>query len=112
MADRIGVIDRGVLQLVEEKRALMARLGRTEARIRLAAPLTAIPAPLEPYGLALEDGGRVLCYHTAGEGEIAPLLKALIAANIDFTGIDVHESSLEDIFVDLIGRNHHEQERA
>jgi len=112
MADRIGVIDRGVLQLVEEKKALMARLGRTEAKIALAMPLTAIPASLDRYGLALEDGGRVLRYHAGGEGEIAPLLKALLAEDIDFTGIDVHESTLEDIFVDLIGRNHHEQERA
>lgn len=110
MADRVGVIDRGVLQLVEEKRALMARLGTTEAKIALAQPVTAIPASLEHFGLAIEDGGKVLCYHGAGEGEVAPLLKALLAEGIDFTGIDVHESSLEDIFVDLIGRNHHSQE--
>jgi len=107
MADRVGVIDRGVLQLVEEKRELMARLGRTEAKIALAQPISAIPASLEKFGLAIEDEGRVLCYHGAGEGEVAPLLKALLAEDIDFTGIDVHESSLEEIFVDLIGRNHH-----
>jgi ABC-2 type transport system ATP-binding protein len=106
MADRVGVIDRGVLQLVEEKRELMARLGRTEAKIALAQPLAAIPPTLEPFGLAIEDEGRVLCYHGKGEGEVAPLLKALLREGIDFTGIDVHESSLEDIFVDLIGRNH------
>jgi len=112
MADRVGVIDRGVLQLVEEKRELMARLGRTEAKISLAQPLAAIPPSLERFGLAIEDEGRVLCYHGAGEGEVAPLLKALLAENIDFTGIDVHESSLEDIFVDLIGRNHHHNDAA
>ena len=106
MADRVGVIDRGVLQLVEEKRSLMARLGRTEAKIALAAPLAAIPPSLEHFGLALEGAGKVLCYHGAGEGAVAPLLKALIAEGIDFIGLDVHESSLEDIFVDLIGRNH------
>jgi ABC-2 type transport system ATP-binding protein len=112
MADRVGVIDRGVLQLVEEKRELMARLGRTEAKIVLAQPLPAIPPSLDHFGLAIEDEGRVLCYHGAGEGEVAPLLKALLAEGIDFTGIDVHESSLEDIFVDLIGRNHHHHEPA
>ncbi|MBV1687410.1 ABC transporter ATP-binding protein [Novosphingobium sp. G106] len=112
MADRVGVIDRGVLQLVEEKRELMARLGRTEAKIALAQPLAAIPPSLEKFGLAIEDEGRVLCYHGAGEGEVAPLLKALLAEDIDFTGIDVHESSLEDIFVDLIGRNHHHHDPA
>jgi ABC-2 type transport system ATP-binding protein len=109
MADRVGVIDRGVLQLVEEKRSLMARLGRTEAKIALAQPLTAIPPALAHFGLAIEDGGKVLCYHGAGEGEVAPLLKALLHEGIDFTGLDVHESSLEDIFVDLIGRNHHHE---
>ena len=112
MADRVGVIDRGVLQLVEEKRALMARLGTTEAKISLAQPVAALPASLAPFGLAIEEDGQVLCYHGAGEGEVAPLLKALLAEGIDFTGIDVHESSLEDIFVDLIGRNHHAQENA
>jgi ABC-2 type transport system ATP-binding protein len=106
MADRVGVIDRGVLQLVEEKHALMARLGRTEAKIALAQPIAAIPPALESFGLAIEDEGMVLCYHGKGEGEVAPLLKALLAEGIDFTGLDVHESSLEDIFVDLIGRNH------
>jgi len=109
MADRIGVIDRGVLQLVEEKRELMARLGRTEAKITLVTPLAAVPVALEPYQLALEDGGRVLCYHGKGEGEVAPLLKALLAAGVDFTALDIHESSLEDIFVDLIGRNHRQE---
>ncbi len=103
MADRIGVIDKGELKLVEEKRSLMQRLGRTEAKIALARPLTAVPAGLEQYQLALEDEGMTLSYHGAGESEIAGLLKALLARDIDFTGLDVHESSLEDIFVDLIG---------
>ena len=103
MADRIGVIDKGELKLVEDKRSLMQRLGRTEAKIALAKPLAAVPAGLEHYQLALEDGGMALCYHGAGESEIAGLLKALLARDIDFTGLDVHESTLEDIFVDLIG---------
>ncbi len=104
MADRIGVIDKGRLQLVEEKHALMARLGRTEARIALAAPLAAVPPALAAWDVALEADGGVLVYHGKGEGEVAPLLKALLGAGIDFTGLDLSESSLEDIFVDLIGR--------
>ena len=103
MADRIGVIDKGELKLVEEKRSLMQRLGRTEAKIALAQPLAAVPAGLEQYQLAIEEEGRVLSYHGSGDHQIADLLKALLASDIDFTGLDVHESSLEDIFVDLIG---------
>ena len=108
MADRVGVIDRGALKLVEDKQALMARLGRTEARITLARPLAELPVALSQFPLSLADDGRTLCYRTSGEGErggIAPLIKALVAANIDFTKLDVKESSLEDIFVDLIGRD-------
>lgn len=105
MADRVGVIDRGLLKLVEDKRSLMARLGRTEARITLARPLGEVPAALAPYQLGLADGGATLRYHGVGNGEVAPLLKALLAEGIDFTGLDIRESSLEDIFVDLIGHN-------
>ncbi|HEY0957889.1 MAG TPA: ABC transporter ATP-binding protein [Novosphingobium sp.] len=112
MADRIGVIDKGELKLVEEKRALMARLGRTQARITLAAPLSVIPGELGRYDLALADEGNVLLYHGAGEGEVAVLLKDLVAAGVDFTGLGIRESSLEDIFVDLVGNNHRRGEAA
>jgi ABC-2 type transport system ATP-binding protein len=108
MADRVGVIDRGALKLVEEKRSLMARLGRTEAQVALAEPLSELPPALEQFPLTLADGGRLLCYRTNGGGErggIAPLVKALLGAGIDFTGLEVRESSLEDIFVDLVGHN-------
>ena len=83
----------------------MARLGRTEARIALAQPITEVPPALAAYQLALADGGSTLRYHGVGNGEVAPLLKALLAQGLDFTGLDVRESSLEDIFVDLIGHN-------
>jgi ABC-2 type transport system ATP-binding protein len=109
MADRIGVIDKGELKLVEEKHALMARLGRTEARFTLAEPLRDIPAGLGEYKLALADDGRTLCYRGDGEQEhdegVAGLVKALVREGVNFTGLSVSESSLEDIFVDLIGRN-------
>jgi ABC-2 type transport system ATP-binding protein len=107
MADRVGVIDHGELRLVEEKHALMARLGKTEARIALAQPLDAVPAALADFPVTLDEGGKALCYRGAGDADpetgIAPLMKRLVAAGIDFTGLDVRQSSLEDIFVDLIG---------
>ena len=106
MADRIGVIDKGRLILVEEKHALMARLGRTEALVGLAEPLTALPLSLAAFPLTLSSDGRSLCFRDDGaQGEgVAALIKAMLAAGIDFTTLDVHESSLEDIFVNLVER--------
>ena len=107
MADRVGVIDKGRILLVEEKSTLMARMGRTEAIFTLARPLPGIPTALERFGLHLSDDGAVLTYRGGdGEGEgkreVAELTKALVAQGIDFAALDLHESSLEDIFVDLV----------
>ena len=107
MADRIGVIRKGRLLLVENKRTLMARLGRTEALIDLAQPIAALPDALCAFPVHLEQGGRQLRYRGGdgtgkGKAQIAALTKALVGQGIDFTGIDIHESSLEDIFVDLV----------
>ena len=109
MADRVGIIDKGRLLMVDEKAEMMAKLGRTEALFTLAAPLAEIPPALGEFSVELDEGGRLLCYRGgdgAGDGkrQVAALTKALIAAGIDYTGIDVHESSLEDIFVQLIER--------
>jgi ABC-2 type transport system ATP-binding protein len=107
MADRVGVINEGRLIVVDEKQALMARLGRTEARISLAQPLGEVPPALCAFPLTLADDGRTLCYRVGGEaaeGHIAQLVKALVAAGIDFTGFETRQSSLEDIFVDLVER--------
>jgi ABC-2 type transport system ATP-binding protein len=115
MADRIGVIDKGELKLVEEKHALMARLGRTEARFALTAPLWTIPPALERFKLTLADEGNTLCYRADGEQEhnegVAALVKTLVREGVDFSGLSVSESSLEDIFVDLVGRNRQEVSR-
>ena len=108
MADRVGIINRGRLLMVDEKEAMMARLGRTEAHIALAQPLGQLPATLSQYPVEIEEGGKSLCYRGGdgtgrGKVEVAEITKALIAAGIDYEGIDVRESSLEDIFVSLLG---------
>jgi len=107
MADRVGVIDKGRILLVDDKAAIMARLGRTEARITLAEPLSQPPPSLAHFPLALEEEGRVLVYRGgdgAGKGkrDIAEIAQALTRLNIAFTRLDTRESSLEDIFVDLV----------
>lgn len=105
MADRVGVIDAGKILLVEEKHALMARLGRVEAILKLSEPLLAIPAALSQFALSMDDGGRTLCFRGAGDGadgEVAQLVQSLVKEGIGFTSLDIHESSLEDIFVDLV----------
>ena len=105
MADRVGVIDAGRILLVEEKHALMARLGRVEAVLTLAQPLPAIPDSLSRFPLSLDDSGHVLSYRGAGDGadgEVAALVQVLVKQEIGFTALDIHESSLEDSFVDLV----------
>ncbi|MDE8653651.1 ABC transporter ATP-binding protein [Novosphingobium album (ex Liu et al. 2023)] len=107
MADRVGIIRAGKILMVDEKDAMMKRLGRTEALISLAAPLAAVPEVLAAYPVALIEEGRKLCYRGgdgAGQGktDVAEVTKALTRAGIDYTAIDIHESSLEDIFVDLV----------
>jgi ABC-2 type transport system ATP-binding protein len=107
MADRVGVINQGKLLLVDDKDAIMAKLGRTEARITLAAPLGELPAGFGELPLTLEDHGRTLHYRGGdgtgtGKREIAELLRRLVEQGIAFEGIDTTESSLEDIFVDLL----------
>ena len=108
MADRVGIIRKGRLIMVDEKEAMMARLGRTEAHISLASPITQLPPALARFPVELEEGGSSLCYRGGegtgrGKAEVADITKALIASGIDYTGIDVRESSLEDIFVSLLG---------
>lgn len=108
MADRVGIINQGRLLMDDDKAAMMQRLGRTEAHIELASPLAELPKALAHFPVEIEQGGRSLCYRGGdgtgkGKSEVAELTKALTAAGIDYTGIDVHESSLEDIFVSLLG---------
>ncbi|MFD2238766.1 ABC transporter ATP-binding protein [Aureimonas populi] len=104
MADRIGVISRGELILVEEKERLMARLGRKELIVELQAPLEALPARLAAEGLRLAEGGMSLhyTYETGGERTgITALLRDLEAEGIRLRDISTRQSTLEDIFVEL-----------
>ena len=110
MADRVGVIRDGRLLMVDDKHAMMARLGRTEAHITLAQPLDAVPAHLAAYPLTIAGGGLELVYRGGdgtgrGKKDVADLTKALTAGGIDYVGIDIRESTLEDIFVDLMGES-------
>jgi ABC-2 type transport system ATP-binding protein len=106
MADRVGVINKGKLLLVDDKRAIMAKLGRTEARITLTAPLAEVPAALASHPVTLEDDGMTLVYRGGEDGhgkrEAADVIKAVVTAGIGFEGIVTRDSTLEDIFVDLV----------
>ncbi len=105
MADRIGVINRGELILVQDKRALMERLGRKQLTIELGAPLAAVPELLAGYGLVLGKDGTELVYTYDSEvagNAIAALLGDIAAAGIALKDLRTEESSLEDIFVSLV----------
>jgi ABC-2 type transport system ATP-binding protein len=105
MADRIGVINRGELILVEEKTRLMKKLGRKQLTLHLQHPLTALPPELGGWGLALKNGGSELEYSfdATEEGTVIPaLLKRIADLGIDFRDLNTRQSSLEDIFVDLV----------
>ena len=106
IADRVGVINRGKLLLVEEKNTLMRKLGRKQMTITLTEPIQAIPAELAGYLLALGEDGRELVYDYelgSEDGEIARLLAAIDAAGLKFGDVSTRQTSLEDIFVSLIG---------
>ena len=105
MADRVGVIDKGRILLVEDKDTLMARMGSKEALFTLVEPLQSLPPDLAGFCLTLADDGGSVCYRGSGadaDGELAELVQALVARNIRFSALDIHDSSLEDIFVGLV----------
>jgi ABC-2 type transport system ATP-binding protein len=105
MADRIGVIRKGELILVEETRALMRKLGRKQLTLTLQHPLAAIPPALAELPLELGQDGHSLVYTFDTQTEetgIAGLLRTLGEHGIDFKDLGTRESSLEDIFVDLV----------
>ena len=105
MADRVGVINKGEIILVEDKVALMRKLGQKQLILELRDPLEAIPPALSAYRLALAAGGKQLTYSYDTTGErtgITTLLDGLRAAGIRFKDLQTTQTSLEDIFVGLV----------
>ena len=105
MADRVGVIRKGEIILVEDKVELMRKLGKKQLTLHLGAPLARLPDSLAGHDLQLGTGGRelVYTYDTGGARTgITGLLTDLSAAGIGFTDLDTSQSSLEEIFVDLV----------
>ena len=107
MADRVGVINHGRIVLVEEKAALMRKLGKRRLTLALQEPLPALPKELAGWPLELEDGGRRLSYRFDASAEdtgVPTLLRRLGEIGVDFNDLDTTTTTLEDIFVDLVGR--------
>jgi ABC-2 type transport system ATP-binding protein len=107
MADRVGVISRGELIAVDEKGDLMAKMGKKTLDITLVEPLDAVPPDLSEWKLRLENDGHVLCYEFDVHAErtgIASLMRRLSDLGIAYKDLSTQQSSLEDIFVELVHR--------
>ena len=105
MADRIGVINKGELVLVEDKNVLMAKLGKKQLVLELAEPLKALPADMADTPLELSADGLRITYTFDSQGErtgIASLLRRLADHSIAYKDLQTSQSSLEDIFVNLV----------
>jgi ABC-2 type transport system ATP-binding protein len=105
MADRVGVIRKGELVALGDKKALMAQMGQRTLKITLDEAIGEIPAGLTEWGLAVEDEGHTLCYHFdthADHTGIPGLMRRLDELHIGYKDLSTHQSSLEDIFVSLV----------
>jgi ABC-2 type transport system ATP-binding protein len=105
MADRVGVISKGELILVEEKSTLMRKLGKKQLMLELPAPLTAVPSGLNGYQVELANEGRQLIYSfdaQAADTGIPGFLKRISELGVDYKDLHTEQSSLEDIFVSLV----------
>jgi ABC-2 type transport system ATP-binding protein len=104
MADRIGVINKGALIVVEEKTELMKKLGKKQLTLHLVNPIQRIPAELQSWGLELKSDGQDLVYTVDGANspDISALLKRIGELSIVVKDLQTHQSSLEDIFVELV----------
>jgi ABC-2 type transport system ATP-binding protein len=105
MADRIGVINKGELVLVEETKELMHKLGRKQLHLNLSEPMREIPSTLAQWSPTLNEDGTILTYEFDAKAEktgVPSLLAAMREAGVHFTDLDTKQSSLEDIFVGLI----------
>ena len=105
IADRVGVISKGKLILLEEKKALIKRMGQKKLEISLQSPISAIPAQLQHFQLSLSDDGMSInyLYDTKGStNEITKLLNEISSADLQISDLKTSQSSLEEIFVSLI----------
>jgi ABC-2 type transport system ATP-binding protein len=104
MADRVGVINKGTLMLVEDKKELMKKLGKKQLTLHLATPLRQVPGELQSWDLELKAEGSDLVYsaNSADGVDISLLLKRLSELGIVIKDLQTHQSSLEDIFVKLV----------
>jgi ABC-2 type transport system ATP-binding protein len=105
MADRVGVINKGHLMLVDNKTELMRKLGKKELTLQLQEPLAYLPEALSNYPLELKNEGHELVYTFDAKeehGALAGLLRRLVADGIEFKDLQTKQSSLEDIFVELV----------
>ncbi len=108
IADRVGVISKGQILLVQDKSEMMSQMGKKQLRVDLSAPATTIPASLSDYDLALEMDGTVLVYTYDTRKErtgIRRLLNEMADAGLQMTDLQTQQSSLEDIFVGLVKDN-------
>jgi ABC-2 type transport system ATP-binding protein len=108
MADRVGVINKGALILVEGKRELMKKLGKKQLTLHLRTPIERIPSELASWGLELKADGHDLVYtvDSANSIDISTLLKRMSELSIVIKDLQTHQSSLEDIFVGLVCEQH------
>lgn len=105
MADRIAIINKGRIGVVEEKAALLSRLGRKELRVILSEAADSLPPALDPWDLSLAEGGRVLVYGYDSHAErsgVVRLLNAVRDAGLNVQDVETRQSSLEEIFVGLV----------
>ena len=105
MADRVGVISKGKLALVEEKESLLSRLGKKTLRIELQKPVAVLPTVLEPFNLDVEDNGSTFLYtydKNANRTGITKLLSELSSTGLILKDLQTQQTSLEDIFIDMI----------
>ena len=111
MADRIGVINKGELILVEEKAALMKKLGKKQLTVELEHPIDAVPAALSEWNLVLKPGGHTLQRDFDADDTsagVVPLLKRMAEIGLGIKDVNTQQSSLEDIFVSLVHDRTHD----
>jgi ABC-2 type transport system ATP-binding protein len=106
LADRVGVIDRGRLLVVEEKVALLARHGGRTLRAALARPVAALPPALAALGARLEAGGAAVAIESGPDGGLGEAARALAASGLPVQDVETTRTRLEDVFVRLVGAAH------